>query len=200
MGDAGGGLPALDRLAERLLTTATRSMRVEPATSALELAAVLRLRYDQVVAHGGAEPAQLPDGDDHDGHAVHVAAWDGDTLVGTVRLVLPSAIRRLPVEEAFDLDVEPRGQVVEIGDLVITEDRRGDPGHLTWGGMFARAWMEVRARGFSVMAGAASEGLVARYRSLGLPFEILGPARPYRGRRRHPVRLDPAAAEDPGWY
>ncbi len=203
LGDSGGGLPALDRLAERLLTTATRSIRVEPATSVLELAAVLRLRYDQEVADGRAEAGRLPDGverDEHDGRSVHVAAWDGDALVGTVRLVLPSAIRRLPVEEAFDIDVEPRGQVVEIGRLVIAQDRRGDPADLTWGAMFARAWMEVRARGFSVMAGAASEDMVARYRSLGLPFEILGPARPCWGRRRHPVRLDPAAAEDPGWY
>jgi hypothetical protein len=41
--------------------------------------------------------------------------------------------------------------------------------------------------------------MVARMRGLGLPFEVLGPAREHWGEARHPVRLDPAHAR-PGWY
>ena len=41
-----------------------------------------------------------------------VAAFAADALVDTVRLVLPAPGRRLPVEEAFGIDVEPQGAVV----------------------------------------------------------------------------------------
>lgn len=192
---------ALDRLAERLLA-ASAPLRVEPARSAAELEAVHRLRYEHVVGEGWRRAEELPpdaEGDDYDAHAVQVAAWDGTALVGTVRLVLPHPDRRLPVEDAFELRVEPRGQVVEIGRLLIAGDRRGDPAHRAWGALFARAWREVRAAGYLVMAGAASAGLVERYRALGLPFEVLGPARRHWGEDRHPVRLDPGAAR-PTWF
>jgi hypothetical protein len=89
--------------------------------------------------------------------------------------------------------------VVEIGRLLIAPGHRGDPAHRAWGALFACAWTQVRTRGFLVMAGAATAGLVARYRALGLPFEILGPARDYWGEERHPVRLDPAKAT-PTWF
>ena len=58
----------------------------------------------------------------------------------------------------------------------------------------------VRALGYVVLAGVASQRSVARYRSLGLPFEIIGPARDYWGAPRRPVRLDTARAERPGWF
>jgi N-acyl-L-homoserine lactone synthetase len=192
---------ALDELARRLLA-GSAPLRVEPASPGAELEAVLRLRYEHVVAARWASPGELRgglEGDEYDDRAVHVAAWDGDALVGTVRLVPPVAGLRLPVEDAFDIDVEPRGAVVEIGRLVIAAGRRGDPAHRAWGGLFARAWLEVRARGYQVLAGAASAGLVARFQRLGLPFEILGPSREHWGEQRHPVRLDPAGAQ-PRWF
>jgi hypothetical protein len=155
-----------------------------------------------VIAEGWVQPEELPDGrevDGYDDRSVQIAAWEEETLVGTGRVVLPAPGSRLPVEDAFDLEVEPRGRVVEIGRVLIAEGRRGDPAHAAWGALFARAWVEVRARGFVIMAGSASAGLVARYRALGLPFEILGPAQDYWGEERHPVRLDPSAAR-PRWY
>jgi hypothetical protein len=105
----------------------------------------------------------------------------------------------LPVEEGFNLDVEPRGAVTEAGRLVIVPEHRGDPSHRIWGALFARAWLTMRALGFSLLCGAASPGLVARMRTLGLPFEVIGPARRYWGELRVPVRLDPAAG-DPRWF
>jgi hypothetical protein len=41
--------------------------------------------------------------------------------------------------------------------------------------------------------------MVERLRALGLPFEVLGPAREHWGRPRHPVRLDPANGR-PRWH
>jgi hypothetical protein len=195
------GVVALDRLSEQLLAT-SEPLRVEPARTPAELEAVQRLRYEHVVAKGWARPDQLPGGLEEDGYddrALQVGAWDGDLLIGTVRLVLPQPGSRLPVEDAYDLDVEPSGRVVEVGRLLIAPGYRGDPAHRAWGALFAQAWMRVRAAGFVVMAGVASSRLVERYHSLGLPFEILGPSREYWGEERHPVRLDPTTAR-PRWF
>jgi hypothetical protein len=197
------GLLALDALSERLLAAAA-PVRVAVAAEAEEREAVHRLRYAHVVAHGWAQPGELPaDGLERDGHddvAVHVAAWDGDALVGTVRAVLPAPGRRLGVEEAFGLEIAPRGEVVEVGRLLVAPSYRGDPEHRAWGALFARAWLECRRRGYSVLAGAASPEAIAGYRDIGLRFEVLGPARPHWGEARHPVRLDPARDGAPGWF
>jgi hypothetical protein len=182
---------ALDALAARLAGAVP--LRVAPATGP-ELDAVKRLR-DQHVVEGG-----WGDGDDPGDNEVAIAAWDGEALVGTIRLVLPRPGRRLPVEQEFDLDIAPRGRVVEIGRLLIPADRRGDPAHATWGALFAHAWFAVRAQGLGVLAGAATAALIKRYHALGLPFEVLGPARRHWGEDRHPVRLDATRVTTPTWY
>jgi putative hemolysin len=195
------GVAALDRLSDRLLYRAP-GLRVAVAATRAEREAAYRLRYEQVVRHGWAHRDDLPAGverDAYDAEALHVGAWDGGVLVGALRLVMPVAGRRLPVEAAFGLDIEPRGAVVEVGRLVITPAYRGDPAHRAWGALFARAWLSTRAGGFAVLAGAASPRMVERLRVLGLPFEVLGPARPYWGEERHPVRLDPAHGR-PRWF
>jgi N-acyl-L-homoserine lactone synthetase len=195
------GVAALDRLSERLLAGAP-GLRVEVAATRAEHEAAYRLRYRQVVDGGWAARERLPAGverDAYDPEALHVCAWRGEALIGTLRLVLPVAGRRLPVEEAFGLDIEPIGEVVEAGRLVIDPAYRGDPAHRAWGALFARGWLSMRSRGFAVLAGAASYGMVERLRALGLPFEILASARPYWGEQRHPVRLDPADGR-PRWF
>ena len=196
------GVGALDALAERLLAAAPH-LRVAPVASGPEREALFRLRRRHVVERGWARPEDLTGGlerDRYDEDAVHVAAYDADVLVGTVRLVLPSPGCRLPVEADFGLDVEPRGAVVEAGRLVVADAYRGDPAHRAWGALFGRAWLETRAAGYRVLAGAASPGMVARLRALGLPFEILGPTRRHWNQDHHPVRLDPATGDHPGWY
>ena len=185
------GAAALDALAARLAAGAP--FRVAPADTT-ELEAVMSLRDRHVLEAGWGERDELGL------HEVALAAWDENQLVGTIRLVLPRPALRLPIEDAFDLDIEPRGRVVEIGRLLIPPHRRGDPGHAIWGALFAQAWFQVRARGLSVLAGAASAELIARYRKLGLPFETLGPARRHWGEHRYPVRLDPALISTPTWY
>ena len=195
------GVLALDRLSERLLA-ASRPLRTAVAGTPAELEAVHRLRYAHVVREGWRSAGDLPAGlerDDFDRDAIQIASWDGEGLVGTLRLVLPARGGRLPVEDAYDVDIAPVGCVVEVGRLLIAADRRGDPVHRAWGALFARAWLELRAAGYQVMAGTATAPMVDRFRALGLPFEMLGPARPYWGEERHPVRLDPAGAR-PNWY
>jgi hypothetical protein len=198
---AASGLTALDALSERLLAAAV-PLRVEVATTDAAREAAYRLRYDQVVSHGWIDPTALPDGvevDGHDADALQICAWDDGTAVGTLRLVFPSDARPLPVEEAFGLVIEPAGRVVEAGRLVIAAAYRGDPAHRAWGALFGCAWRTMRARGYSVLAGSAAFRTVEQLRALGLPFEVLAPARRHWGEDRHPVRLDPSDG-DPRWF
>jgi N-acyl-L-homoserine lactone synthetase len=195
------GLAAADELAGHLLAGGG-SLRVEVAATSQERDAIFRLRHRVVVGNGWARAEDLSGGverDHHDPSALHIAAWAGDSLVGAMRIVLPGPGRRLPVEEAFDIEIEPRGRVVEAGRLVIAPEHRRDPTHMAWGGLFGCAWMAMRARGFSVLCGAASPRMVERLRAVGLPFEVLGPARMHWGEARSPVRLDPAQSR-PGWF
>lgn len=195
------GVAALDRLSEQLLGAAS-AWRVSVATTQAEREAAYRLRYEQIVAHGWAGSEQLPAGveqDAYDAEALHVGVWDAGALAGTLRLVLPAAGRGLPVEAAFELEIEPSGAVVEAGRLVVAPDYRGDPAHRIWGALFARAWLSARAHGFAVLAGAASPRMVEQLRALGLPFEVLAPSRHHWGETRHPVRLDPARSR-PRWF
>jgi N-acyl-L-homoserine lactone synthetase len=193
------GVVALDRLSKQLLAAAP-GLRVAVAATDAEREASFRLRHQQVVAEGWAPGARSGlEQDEYDRDALHMCAWRDDELVGTMRLVLPARDRPLPVEEAFGLTVEPAGAVAEAGRLVVAAVHRGDPAHAAWGGLFACAWLELRSRGYTVLAGTASAAWVERLRALGLPFEILAPAREYWGEYRHPVRLDPAHG-DPHWF
>jgi N-acyl-L-homoserine lactone synthetase len=190
---------ALDRLSDRLLAAAA-PLRVEVSGTNEP---ILRLRAAHVLAAGWVRAVDLPGGverDAHDDVALHIAALDGDELVGAIRLVPPVPGRRLPVEEAFDLVVAPAGAVAEIGRLLVAPAHRGDPAHRAWGALFARCWLECRARGISVLAGSTTRAWVERYRSIGMAFEVLGPRRLYWGEPRVPVRLDPARDGAPGWF
>jgi N-acyl-L-homoserine lactone synthetase len=187
------GVAALDALAGQLLLRA--GVRVGVAHTIVELGSVHRLRHRHVSAM--LDPLEP---DPYDEHALQLAAWRGTALAATMRLVLPVPGRRLPTEAAFDLTVEPRGEVVDVGRLLVGPASRGDSAHRAWGGLFALAWQESRARSYTVMAGVASTQLVERYRSLGVHVETLAPARKDPGGELHAVRLDPAAGKPPDWY
>jgi hypothetical protein len=187
------GIVALDALAGQLLLRA--GVRIGVAHTIVELGAVHRLRHrDEGTAPEAMEP------DPYDDHALQLAAWRGSTLAATMRLVLPVPGRRLPTEDAFDLDIEPRGEVVDVGDLIVGPAAQGDSAHRVWGGLFALAWQEARARSYTVMAGIASPQLVERYRSLGVHVDVLGPPRKQTEAELHPVRLDPAAGKAPDLF
>jgi N-acyl-L-homoserine lactone synthetase len=192
------GVLALDRLSQQLLA-AVPELRVAVAQTADEHAAVGRLRYRQVTESGWAKPEGDVEWDAYDDRALQVGAWEAGTLVGSMRVVLPAPGVRLPVEDAFGVVVEPDGAVVEAGRLVIAPERRGDSAHRAWGALFARSWLELRSRGYRVLAGAASPLMIERLLGVGLPFETLGEARPFWGEYRHAVRLDPAGGA-PSWF
>ncbi len=184
------GIAALDALAGQLLLRA--GVRVGVAHTIVELGAVHRLRHRHF--------ADVLEPDPYDDHALQLAAWRGTALVATMRLALPVPGRRLPTEDAFDLDVDPRGEVVDVGRLLVGPAFRGDPSYRAWGGLFALAWQKARARSYSVLAGVASTPLVQRYRTLGVHAEILGPPRTEAGVELLPVRLDPGRGKPPDWF
>jgi hypothetical protein len=192
---ASTGSARLDALSRRLLGAAP-DVRVAVAGPA-EREAIFRLRAEHIIAAGWAALPERREADEHDARALQIGAWRDETLVGAIRLVLPGA--PLPVEEAFGLRIEPHGAVAEAGRLVVSPAHRGDPAHRAWGALFAGAWLTLREHDLSVLAGAAARPMIDRLRTLGLPFEILGPARDHWGELRHPVRLDPSDGT-PRWY
>jgi hypothetical protein len=186
--DIDPGVAALDALTGDLLLRSGSGIGV--ARTLLQLQAVhkLRARY-------------LPDALERDGYddrAHQLGAWRGNELVGTIRLVVPVPGRPLPTEECFEVEIEPRGDVVDVGRLLIAPALRGDPEHRVWGGLVALAWQEARARGYRALAGIVSDTELERYGALGLRTEVLGPARECLGEARRPVRFDPAVNGRPG--
>jgi GNAT acetyltransferase-like protein len=182
------GVGALDRVAERLAAEAGVELGV--ADSPSDLIAAHRLRYRDASAHGRATAEGDRDGlerDAFDVRALQVCAWDRDTLVGTLRVVLPMPGKRLPVEEAFDLTVEPAGEVVDVGAPVVAPGLGAERAKQVTDGLLAQAWFETRARGYLVMSGVASSRLAERYRALGLDVEVLG-----RLGDRTALRIDPS--------
>jgi hypothetical protein len=182
------GIAALDRLAEQLAGDA--QVRLGVAATPAELIAVHRMRYRDASARGQASAEGARDGlesDQFDTRALQICAWDGERLVGTLRLVLPMLGKRLPIEDAFGLTVEPAGEAVDVGQPLVALELGEQRGRRAAHGLLAQAWFETRARGYLVMAGTASSVLIARYEALGLKLEILASARD----DRHAVRLAP---------
>jgi len=155
-----------------------------------DLIAAHRLRYRHASEHGRQSVEGDRDRLERDAYetrALQICAWDGDPLVGTLRLVLPMPAKRLPVEEAFGLTVEPSGEVVDVGPPVLAAALAGDRARRLADGLLAQAWFETRPRGYLVMAASASSRLAERYRALGLDVEVIG-----RLGDRQALRLDPS--------
>jgi N-acyl-L-homoserine lactone synthetase len=181
----------LDRVARQLLEQAA-PVRFGLARSPAEREAVFRLRFETVVEQGWASPAVLPDGLERDGfddRAVHVAGWHEQTLAATARLVFPEPHRPLPTEQEFGLRIEPAQAVVDVGRGIVAPAYRSRE-HRVFAALLARCWLEVRARGLHHLCGTASPLRLERYRQLGLPLRVLGPARPFWGEERYPLFLD----------
>jgi hypothetical protein len=175
------GVGALDRLAEELAGAA--GLRLGVADSPAELIAAHRLRYRHAGEHGTETAAD----DVYDSRSLQICAWDDEVVVGTLRLVLPMPGKRLPVETAFSVTVEPAGEVVDVGPVVIAAELAGEGAQRIADGLLAQAWFETRARGYLVMAGVASSRLTGRLRALGLDVEVLG----RDAADRTAIRVDP---------
>jgi len=178
---------ALDRLVERMVAAGPLRFGVADTDEDRDLA--FRLRHDAVVARGWARPHELDGGREHDAFdpaAVQVLGWDGDTAVCTGRLVLPAG--PLPTEVECDLVVEPQGEVVDVGRMVVAPSHQ-DTEHRTFVLLLAGLYLEVRRRGFTVACGMMAAPVRAMCRQLGFRLELLGPDRTYWHEVRAPVRF-----------
>ena len=181
----------LDRIAERALD-ALSPLAVTVARTPAEIDAVLRMRYECVTGLGWAEPEDYPDGrerDEYDDGATLVVCRDGDTIVGSARVVPPALGRLLPAEREFHIAVEPRGRAVEVGRIIVPRSERAGRSHLIMAGLFARTWLIARGLGYDRIISTASAELIDLYRGLGLTVVEL--ARPHLswGEQRAPIEL-----------
>jgi N-acyl-L-homoserine lactone synthetase len=178
--------------------SAIAPLTVEVARSQRELEAVFRLRYEVVLHRGWGRPEDFPDAverDAFDDHALQIGAWEGVELVGTTRLVPPHAGCRLPVEEAFGVELTRRGHVIDMGRTCRKPAIR-DPGQRIFWGLLAKSWLESRALGFTEICGCFSSSVIRLYRRFGFQIEILGEARTHWGEERFPVLIRPAEFVD----
>lgn len=185
-------LARLDSFAHQLIGW-NHHLRLEVAQTEAARQAAYRLRYQEVIERGWAQPADFPDQMEHDEYddaACQIVVWKHDTLVATARLVFPTLIRLLPVETAFNLVIEPRHQVVYFSRVVIA------PGYRMRGirelllGILGIGWLEVRQRGFSKLCGAMAESVMPIFRKVGLDVTPLGTSRPFHGEMRYAVYID----------
>jgi N-acyl-L-homoserine lactone synthetase len=191
---AGLAPPAIwDRFAARFLRL-NEAAQFGLAQDESELEAVFRLRYATVVEKGWRDPDTMPGGlerDAYDDRALQVVGRDSSgTIVATVRLVLPESGQRLPLEADFDLTVEPRLRVVDVGRAIVSLGDDASQRHLVFLGLLCQSWVEIRARGLHEMCGAATKSMLRLYRLMGVHWTVLGEARPYWNEQRLPCKLD----------
>jgi N-acyl-L-homoserine lactone synthetase len=160
-----------------------------------ERQAAYHLRYQAIIERGWLQPADLPEGrehDEYDDQAIHILAWDGDTPVATCRLILPTKRLPLPTEIAFEIRVEPAGEVLDAGRFVVARAYSSQE-HLLLACLLARTWLEVRSFGFTHCCAAfASRGMLRVFSRMGFRYKVLAPSRYYWGCDRYPVQFDVA--------
>jgi hypothetical protein len=185
------GLELGDAVAADLLA-AVAPLRFEEVRNDAERQAAYRLRYLGIVERNMAPAERFPDGKEHDVYderAVHIVGWDGERPIATIRLVLPLAGRRLPVEDDFDLDVPGSEHMVDLGRGVVDPQwRSGD--HRIFMGLMGRSWLSMRSRGFTKLLAAATPERVALYRSMGFAATVLAEPRSHWGEPRVPFFID----------
>ena len=181
----------LDRLAEQVLANlAPLSFAV--ARTPADVDAVLRLRYECVIEMGWARPEDFPDDrerDEYDDGATQFVCRDDAAVVGTLRLVRPEPHRPLPVERDFGIRIDPPGEAVDSGRLVVAPSHRGLEGHPVLSGLYSLCWLEARRLGYSRVVAAASADLIDLYKSLGLRIRFLAPPKMYWGQMRRPYEI-----------
>ncbi|MCB0168556.1 MAG: GNAT family N-acetyltransferase [Anaerolineae bacterium] len=181
-----------DGIAAHFIASAA-PIRFSVAQSADEQEAAYRLRYEAVIDQGWAKPEMFPTGleqDDYDAQAVHLLGWDDQNhVVATTRLVFPTAGKLLPTEVEFKLSMEPQGQVVDGGRTIVAK-AYSDYRHRIFAGLLGYTWFEIQARDFYYLGGAAVPAMIRLCRSIGHQITVLGPAQPYWGEQRYPLRFD----------
>jgi N-acyl-L-homoserine lactone synthetase len=188
-------LALADNLASKIVDMA-KPILFSLAQSDADQQAVYRLRYQVVIERGWAQPEDLPDGierDAYDERAIHIVGRDGNILAATSRLVLPDPRNLLPTEEAFDIRVEPQGQVADMGRQIVARDY-SNVRHIVFAALLAKTWLEMRNHGFTLVCGDFSPAVTRLYRMLGFEVKQLGSGRKFWGEERFPILVDVAGS------
>jgi hypothetical protein len=115
-------------------------------------------------------------------------------LVTSSRLILPEPGLTLPTEQAFGLQIEPRGQVVDAGRFVVARDYSSIE-HRVLAVLLAKTWLVMREHGYEKACAAfASNSMIRVYRQMGFQVAVLGSPRFYWGTQRFPILFDVADA------
>jgi N-acyl-L-homoserine lactone synthetase len=196
--DPDQALAAVDRLAEQAIGW-IKPIELSCTRSTAERETAYRLRYQAVIDHGWLSPSDFPDGlerDRYDDQAVHLLARDQGQVIATARLIFPQPYRLLPTEEAFDLMIEPRGQVVDAGRFVVAKSHSSLE-HRVLASMLAYGWLQVRSRGYSMVCAAfASKAMLRVYQRMGFRMTTLAPPRRVWGEDRSPILFDVPSSAD----
>jgi len=182
----------LTALAEQALARLA-PLRFDVARGEQERDAVLRMRFECVVAEGWSRSEDHPTGrerDAYDEQATFVVCRDGERLAGSMRVVAPSPDRLLPSEQEFGVRARPAGGVVEVGRLIVAPGVRSRQSHRILAGLAARGWLEAVAHRYDRAISTATPELIELYRGLGLRVTVLGPARDHWGARRAPIMIE----------
>jgi len=189
------GIERFDLLAQRMLRAA-RPVHFDIARSARELDAVYRLRFRTIVERGWACREQFQSGiekDEYDDTAVQIVALQAGAVVGATRIVLPSPGCRLPTEEAFSFNVNLHNRVADVA-RACRDSRYHDPHQRVFLGLLSKAWIEIRARGFTNVLGVMEARMMRLYQGMGFRVTALAASRLYWGVERSPVLICPREA------
>jgi hypothetical protein len=185
------GVALGDAVAADLLA-AVAPLRFDEVRDDAERRAAHRLRYLGILERNMAPAERFPNGEEHDEYddrAVHIVGWDGERPIATIRLVLPLAGTRLPVEADFDLDVPGSDEMVDLGRGVVDPQwRSGD--HRIFMGLMGQSWLSMRDRDFTKLLATATPERVELYRSMGFAATVLAPPRSHWGEPRVPFFID----------
>ena len=114
-------------------------------------------------------------------------------LAAAARLIFPAPGLCLPTEDSFQMDVEPRGKVVEWSRTIVVRSYSDREHRLLWG-LLGKCWLEMRARGFQYICSALTPGIITLYRRLGLQVTLLGLPGLHGGDQRIPALIGPPSA------
>jgi len=164
----------------------TNAIIIRLVTSPAESASILDL-FEQVAADEGWQPQgalRL-----HAQNARHLAAYDGNTLLGGVQVVLPSPDQAPPYLTVWpDIALAKSSHTAHITVLAFQAPYRGRPA-LLWS-VCSELWRFLVAENIEAVLLEATPVMYRRYCKLGFPLEIIGELRPHWGEACHLCRLD----------
>jgi N-acyl-L-homoserine lactone synthetase len=168
------------------------------AATPAEREAAYRLRYQAVIERGWRPAADMPGGLERepiDDQAHHLLAWLDGRPIATCRLIVPVPGVPLPLETAFEIELHPAGQVVQVDRICIDRAHAGRRSDLLLG-LLCAIWQQARARGYCTVAGIHSAPMLRLFHLIGLEPTPLGQARRYWGEERYPVLFQAAHITD----